>query len=330
MKKFLRILGICFLALGLAIFAFLFVGFPDSHKNDIVWGVNFSQKQAQNLGVDWKENYLALLDDLNVRNLRIASYWDLIEKKQGKYDFSDLDWQIKTAEERGAKVILVVGRKTPRWPECHEPEWALNYESAIMNQELLKYIEKIVDRYKDSSAIWAWQVENEPFFPFGECPKPDKELLKKEIELVRLIDVRPVMISESGEVPFWFKAGRYGDIIGITMYQKVWFKELNNYISYPFPPIFYSRKADIIKWIFRKKVLCVEFQAEPWGPKLLYDNLALSEQEKTMSLEQFKKNVEFAEKTGLDSFYLWGSEWAYWMREKQAKPKIWEEMRKLF
>ena len=82
MKKFLRILGICFLALGLAIFAFLFVGFPDSHKNDIVWGVNFSQKQAQNLGVDWKENYLALLDDLNVRNLRIASYWDLIEKKQ--------------------------------------------------------------------------------------------------------------------------------------------------------------------------------------------------------------------------------------------------------
>ena len=154
--------------------------------------------------------------------------------------------------------------------------------------------------------------------------------MKKEIELVRLIDVRPVMISESGEVPFWFKAGRYGDIIGITMYQKVWFKELNNYISYPFTPIFYSRKADIIKWIFRKKVLCVEFQAEPWGPKLLYDNLALSEQEKTMSLEQFKKNVEFAEKTGLDSFYLWGSEWAYWMREKQAKPKIWEEMRKLF
>jgi hypothetical protein len=330
MKKVLKILGVSFLFLGLGFFAFLFVGLPSNKKDKIVWGVNFSQKQAQNLGLDWKANYLSLFDELGVKNLRLASYWDLVEKEQGKYDFSDLDWQIKIAEEKGVKVILVIGMKTTRWPECHEPEWALNHALRIMDQELLKYIGEVINRYKDSKAIWAWQVENEPFFPFGECPKFDKELLKKEIESVKSIDSRSIIVSDTGEFSLWFRPAKLGDIVGITMYRKAWFDDLKSYISYPFPAIFYERKADLVKWIFGKKVLCVELQAEPWGPKLLYDNLPLDEQEKTMNLEIFRKNVEFAKNTGLDSFYLWGSEWAYWMKEKQAKPEIWEEMKKLF
>jgi len=34
----------------------------------------------------------------------------------------------------------------------------------------------------------------------------------------------------------------------------------------------------------------------------------LEEQEKTMNLERFQKNIEFAKRTGLDTFYLWGAE----------------------
>jgi len=234
------------------------------------------------------------------------------------------------AEERQVKVILVIGMKTPRWPECHRPEWAKNLESGTQNAELLEYIKEIVSRYKNSPAIWALQVENEPFFSFGECPKFDEGLLKKELESVKSIDNRPIIVSDTGEFSLWFNPARLGDIVGVTMYRKAWFDGLNSYISYPFPPIFYGRKADLVKWIFGKKVFCVELQAEPWGPKLLYDNLPLDEQEKTMNLEIFQKNVEFARNTGLDRFYLWGSEWAYWMKEKQAKPEIWEEMRKLF
>ena len=49
-----------------------------------------------------------------------------------------------------------------------------------------------------------------------------------------------------------------------------------------------------------------------------------------MNLEQFKKNIEFAKKTGLKEFYLWGAEWWYWMKEKQNKPEIWNEAKKLF
>jgi hypothetical protein len=48
-----------------------------------------------------------------------------------------------------------------------------------------------------------------------------------------------------------------------------------------------------------------------------------------MNLEKFRKNIEFAKKTGLDEFYLWGAEWWYWLKEKQNQPEIWKEAKKL-
>jgi hypothetical protein len=187
-------------------------------------------------------------------------------------------------------------------------------------------------------------VENEFFFPFGECPWSDINFLKKEVSLVKSLDLqkRPIVISDSGEGSFWVKSAKLGDIVGTTMYKKVWFilpsflkknlggfKQLGMYIRYPFPSIFYWRKADYIKKIFNKKVMVVELQTEPWGPTLLYDS-PLEEQKKTMNLEQFKYNVEFARKTGFDTFYLWGSEWWFWMKIKQNQPEIWNEAKKLF
>jgi len=329
----------------LIVFCYFFIGLPKEAEK-ITWGVNFSQKQAQNLNLDWKKTYLALLDNLGVKNLKIAVYWDLIEPEPGKYNFDDLDWQINQAGNRGVNLFLVVGVKVPRWPECHEPDWVQNQKSTLWqelqlsssaecpqgeNQKLLlEYIEKVVNRYKNSPSIWAWQVENEPFFSFGECPKLDKKFLEKEINLVKsLAPGKPVIISESGEFSLWFQAAKYGDMVGTTMYKKVWLDELNSYLSYPFPPIFYQRKALLVNKIFGKRVICVELQTEPWGPKLLYD-LPLKEQEKTMNLEQFRKNIKFARKTGFDTFYLWGGEWWYWLKTKQNNSDIWDEAKKLF
>jgi len=330
MKKILKHFLIVLIFLFSVAIGYFFIGFSKP-ADQISWGVNFSQKHAENLGLDWKETYLALFDDLGVENFKVATYWDLIELAQGEYNFGDLDWQIEKAQEKGAEIILVIGMKTPRWPECHIPKWAANLNKEKQQERVLKLIENIVLRYQWSDAIKYWQVENEPFFPFGECPDFDKELLKKEIDLVKSLDSqkRPVIISESGEFPFWIQAARYGDIVGVTMYRKVWFQELHSYISYPFPPIFYQRKAQLINKIFGKEVICVELQVEPWGPELLY-TLPLKEQEKTMNLKQFQKNIEFAKKTGLKEFYLWGAEWWYWMKTKQNQPEIWEEAKKLF
>ncbi|MFH1401655.1 MAG: beta-galactosidase [Parcubacteria group bacterium] len=331
-----------FLFFVLIIFVYFFVG-SIKPAEKITWGMNFSQKHARDLGLDWKETYSAMLSDLGVKNLKVAAHWDLLEPKENEFYFDDLDWQINEASNYGAKILLVIGMKTPRWPECHIPDWAKNLSKTEQQEEILKMLKEVVLRYKDSKVISRWQVENEPFFPFGDCPWVDKEFFKKEVSEVRSLDPlgRPVLIGENGE-SFWFTAAKIGDIVGTTMYRKVWFsaphflkkylgpfKEFGFYLKYPWPPTFYGRKAKIIEKLFGKKVIGVELQAEPWCQNLLYDCLA-DEQKKTMNLKQLQDNIEFAKKTGFDEFYLWGSEWIYWLKKNQNDSTIWDEVRELF
>jgi len=327
----LKVFFLIFLILLLIFAGYLFIGKSEPAEN-IVFGANFSQKQAKALGLDWQATYLALINDLKVKNLKIATYWDLIESKEDSYAFDDLDWQIEKAEKNSIKVLLVVGMRAPRWPECHIPDWAESLEKNEQQLKILEYLERIVSRYKDSETIWAWQVENEPFFPFGECQWSDTDFLKKEISLVKTIDTknRPIIITDSGEGSFWIAAARLGDMVGTTWYKKVWFHQTAMYITYPFPSTFYARKAKIIDKLFGKEVICVEMQAEPWGATALLQAVPLAEQEITMNPEQFRKNVELIQKTGFEKIYLWGAEWWYWMKERQGKPEMWQEVQKLF
>lgn len=327
-----RVLKYFFLVLAgmlLVFVLYIFIWFPGREKS-VKWGMTFSQKYSQLLGLDWRQNYLALLDDLKIKNFRLIAYWDLIAPEKGEYDFSDLDWQISEAQARGARIILVTGIKTPRWPECHIPAWANGLAREEQQKNILAYLEETVLRYKDNSAVWAWQVENEPFFSFGVCPWTDVNFLEKEVSLVKELDSsRPIIITDSGEMSFWFNPARAGDIVGTTMYRGVWSEDLKMYLKYPLPAMFYQGKAEIIKKIFNKEVINVELQAEPWGPDHTY-NMSLEEQLKSMNLTQFKKNVKFAQKTNLPEAYFWGGEWWYWLKEKKNMPEIWNEARALF
>jgi len=102
------------------------------------------------------------MDDLGAKKIRIPIYWDLVESQRGQYDFSDVDWQLNEAAKRNSEIILVVGQKVPRWPECAIPEWA-NRDDQIRKRELLRFIDISVDRYKNRPEVKFWQVENEPF-----------------------------------------------------------------------------------------------------------------------------------------------------------------------
>lgn len=156
---------------GAAIFALLWAKRPPVRaEQGIVFGVDFSQSQAEYLQLDWKETYLAIINDLGAKNIKLHVNWDKIEPKQGKLDFSDTDWQVAQAEKKGVKLIFVLGMKTGRWPECHQPSWAEKLPQARQKEELLRYVSETVSRYKDSRAIEFWQVENEPLFYFGQCP----------------------------------------------------------------------------------------------------------------------------------------------------------------
>ena len=90
----------------------------------VTYGVTFSVMHAEELGLDWRAAYRAILDDLKVRELRIPAYWPRVEPKRDSYDWSELDFQLREARARDARVVLAVGRRLPRWPECHIPDWA--------------------------------------------------------------------------------------------------------------------------------------------------------------------------------------------------------------
>jgi len=76
--------------------------------------------------------------------------------------------------------MLSIGMKTPRWPECHLPQWAKNLAKSDQQDQILAMLSTIVQRYHNNSEITSWQVENEPLFRFGECPWIDEEFLKKK------------------------------------------------------------------------------------------------------------------------------------------------------
>ena len=100
----------------------LSLDFTKDQARDPLYGVSFSRFHADELGLDWKETYLALLNDMGVKHFRFSAHWPLTEPNRDKYNFSELDFQISEAKNRGASVILAVGRRLPGWPECHVPD----------------------------------------------------------------------------------------------------------------------------------------------------------------------------------------------------------------
>ena len=302
---------------------------PEGVSENIEWDIGFSKPFATDMGLDWKETYLAILNEMQPHYLRLPVYWQDIEPEQEKYFFEDYDWMVSEAGKRGVKLVLVVGRKLPRWPECHVPDWAKFLEEKNQQEKALDVLAEIVKRYKDSSYVYAWQVENEPFLAFGECPDLDAKFLDKEIALVRSLGgSRSIIVTDSGELSIWIRAAKRADIFGTTMYRTVYSKH-TGYFEYPLPPKFFWLKANFTRLFYPGKPIIVsELQAEPWGPKLIYE-LPYEELERSMTIEKFRDNIEYARKVGFSPVFLWGSEWWYWMKVKYNQPEYWEEAKTL-
>lgn len=328
--KILKIILAALIILSLAIFI-LSRGNNYSEK-EISYGATFSQKHAAYLVEGkWRNAYLAILDELNVKKIRLIAYWDLIQPDSSEeYNYADLDWQIEEAEKRGAKIILAIGYRLPRWPECHLPNWAPR-NSIDCYPKISKYIKKTIGRYKDHQAIIAWQIENEPFLTaFGECPNFGSDFLDMEIAMVKELDDRPVIVTDSGELSFWVPAAQRADIFGTSMYLNTYSKALRSYIHYPIGPWFFHLKKNLTKlFAHPKEWIVIEMQAEPWGPTS-YTKMSEEDKSRTMDLKKFRQIIEFGKKSGFKEFYLWGVEWWYWEKEIKNNPVFWEEAKTLY
>lgn len=300
--------------------------------SSVTYGMSFNTPYARELGLDWKETYDAFLDDLGVRHLRLAAHWPMVEPLHGIYNFTELDYQLNRAEEVGAEVVLAVGRRLPRWPECHIPDWARSMSTEERNRALLDYMEQVVSRYKSNPAVTIWQIENEPFlevFAYEHCGELDEQLLDKEIALVRSIDsTRPILVTDSGNLGTWAGAYKRGDMFGTSVYVHLWNPELGP-LKTILPPWFYRVKDNLMALMYGEKpTVLIELSAEPWLIEPI-TQAPIDVQLSRMNLQKFEEILEYAEDTHFAKQYLWGAEWWYWLAQ-QGRPEMWERGKRLF
>jgi hypothetical protein len=303
-----------------------------SIPEQITYGVSFSKLHSEELGLDWKEVYGALLIELQPEHLRLSAHWPMVEPEEGRFNFEELDYQIAMAERRGPDVVLAVGKRTPGWPECHVPGWALDLPKEEQEAEILAYIRAVVLRYKDAPNVRYFQVENEPFLKFAEqyCPELDPEFLKKEIALVRELapDV-PILVTDSGEMGKWYGAWGAGDVFGTSVYLYVWYPPFGP-IRYPMGPGLFRAKQNVLEFFMgEKRTMLIELGLEPWLPKPIV-HASLEEQMNRMGYDKFTEAIDFAKRTGFDEQYLWGAEWWYYMRTVHNDSRYWDRARELF
>lgn len=82
-KIFLKILGwLVGIVFTIAVLIFIYINLPvKDDSTDTKLGVTFSSRYAGDIGLDWRQAYISMLDDLKVKNIRLPVYWDLVEKK---------------------------------------------------------------------------------------------------------------------------------------------------------------------------------------------------------------------------------------------------------
>lgn len=298
--------------------------------DDIKWGVTYSPLAAEDLGLDPDTVLDAVVNDLKPDKIRLVAYWNRLEYSQDNFDFSSLDRQVATVEAAGIPYIITVGRRVPRYPECHEPEWLLALPADEQQTELLEFIEETINRYDSNPNLSTWQIENEPYLSsFGICPNISEQTLEEEFALAGRLTSKQIMTTDSGELSFWIKASNHPDILGTTLYRTVIVNGTDITVTHIYPSWWYRVRANISKLINKEldDVVIAELQGEPWTTKGIV-NSSQAELDRTMDVSQFEENIKFSERVGFSEVYWWGVEW--WYYEKiDGNTYFWERAKDL-
>lgn len=279
--------------------------------NSLMFGITFSHSHLEFLGLDVFTS-LDTAFTFGFSHIRLGAYWNWIERREGKYEFAQLHKLLNACELQAQPVVMTVGMKAPRWPEFYFPGFVQPDPGNRKTQEkALKFIGKTLEETKKYSCITHWQAENEPLDPSGpQNLALSPAFLKEEIELIRRLDSRPVIVNLWGNdlVPRGLlpAALDLADVIGVDIYYRQYVRQVfgrNMYV----PP---KQEREFAQLIDRSKkpVWITELQAEPWEK----DNEGyLGENPGSISPDKLKGNLEKASRLRVKEILLWGFE--YWL-----------------
>ncbi len=325
------------------------------------WGINFDCDYAEYLlleepggpytpdnrpgRAEWcAETLGTLLTGLDARYIRLSVQWSQVEPRDGEYDFALLDALLWEAERHEAKVLLTVGMKGQRHPEYYIPEWVLAEsvppeggtpsDDPFIRERALRMVEAVVRRTAASTAIDSWAAENEPFVISGRSAhwRLTPEWVAAVRDTIHANDPagRPVVAAHAQHFVRdrrWQDALEVGDVLGTSIYPFRNYSALGMDFVMPIleigpiaPNYAHQRREAEGRG---KEFGITEMQAEPWidgdprrvGPENPSENLTEG---------KFRKNIEYARKTGAQRVYLWGAEWWLFQRYRHHDSWWWD------
>jgi hypothetical protein len=275
------------------------------------YGFTYSARHARSFGLDDYGTFERALADLQPSIVRLPVYWDEVEVSDDQFVFNSIDTLLATAYNYDVDIILAIGQKVPRDPECFLPAWTDSLSDFEREEQLISYITQLTSRYGDHPAIVRFQVENEALFPFGDCPEPSPSLLLREIAVVRQLTDLPIQLTASGEQQLWSSVAGPADVVGVSLYRYTW-DALLGPIPFFHTPLWYRTQRLAIAAF--AQVSISELQAEPWipvgewPPDPVTGYLHFTE-------ARLREHVTFARQTGASEILFWGVEWWYYLHE---------------
>jgi hypothetical protein len=323
-------------------------------------GISFRPLQAAALGLDPEAALRALLA-YPFQLIRLGAYWNRLEPEPGSFQPEELDRQLDAAERAGKRVIMCVGPvKAFGYPEFFVPPHHLDRplrEGALVrpdeHRRLLEagtaFVTRVVERYRDRDAIFAWQVEHEAVDPLGmeHSWRLSEAFVRAEVEAVRAADPgRPVMMngflptSTPVRVQQWWRtrdqgdslsvAQRLADIVGIDFYPRHALAAagpLTLYLDGSRARWQQRRRERLLDWAAKdgRRLMIAEVQAEPWEavttPPSPAGRAMYSCRPEDL-IGNYSQCMRWSNQSGfvMDGYLFWGAE--YWLlRERQGDPR---------
>jgi hypothetical protein len=305
-------------------------------------GTTFSPLQCYYMNLDFRKVFQQVTT-LGLNRIRLGAYWNVIQKNQNEFDFSELDWLLDQCDRANIEVALVVGMKVPRWPEYHFPQWvsdryntgagdlALDRRSPEVAALTLQFVEKVMNHCRLAPAVKYWQVENEPFTRLeitgGRFLSP--EFVKQEVDLVRSLvyDNQKILVTNAihlptpkptEDEPAFMDSLQIADAVGINVYSKVPAGP-TGYLE-PLPAFW----QQLEQWQtalqqYNREAWIAEAQAEPWEA----GQLVAMEKPNYPSASPWRMRSLVTQLTqlGYGTVLLWGCEYWYW--QKQQGNNLW-------
>lgn len=325
---------------------------PVRPRGSALLGLSFRPRQIEALDLDFDTTLRALLE-YPFQLIRLGAYWDRMEPAPDAFVTDELDRQVDAAEAAGKQIIICVGPiKTFGYPEFFVPAHHLPQplrEGQLVepadNRALLDastaFITKVVQRYRDRTAVIAWQVEHEATDPLGmeHSWRLATAFVRGEVDAVRAADPsRPVMMNGflPTSVPVrlqqWWRTRDQGDslvvaqaladIVGIDFYPRHAVFPLGPttvYLDGSRTPWQQDRRKELFTWAAApgRQIMVAEGQAEPWetvtnppNPSNQGMYSCLPEQ----LIETYNQCMSWNDgaPAQISAYLFWGAE--YWMR----------------